>query len=105
MFEPLTTIRRKIFDVSTPSELDMDEHKQEETLEEWRKKVENERLKIRGSKLNESPYTTYFFKYCQYCHNFSPTSSCFTKEGNNYIENLSRCSKLRVNIKKLDGRK
>ena len=97
---------RKILGLPEPGdELNKSKEPEQETLEEWRLDVENKRLKIRGSKLNESPYTEYFFKYCQYCHNFSPESACFEKDGTSYIENLLHCSKLRVNMKKLDERK
>ena len=104
MVELLTTIRRKIFGVPTPSELDKDVYEQEETLEEWKLDVENKFLKVHGNKVNEDPYVTYFFKYCQCCYDFRP-GACFHESGIIKSENMLECSELRVNIKKLDGRK
>ena len=76
----------------------------EETLEEWKLDVENKFLKVHGNKVNEDPYVTYFFKYCQCCYDFRP-GACFHKSGIIKSENMLECSELRINMKKLDERK
>lgn len=80
------------------------ESKQEKTLEQWRSEIENRYLKIHDSKVNESPYITYFFNHCQYCNEFCP-ASCFDKKGNLHVKAFLICSKLRLNMKKLNERK
>lgn len=74
--------------------------KKEKTLEEWRNETKNIYLKICGSEVNESPYITYFFKYCQYCDEFLP-ESCFNRQSIINVKAMLLCSKLRLNIKLL----
>ena len=99
------TSLRKILGLPEPGdELNKDnEPEPEETLEEWKEKVENKFLKVRGNKVNEEPYLTYFFKYCQYCNSFQPII-CFTQSGKIKSEQMLECSNIRLNIKKLDNR-
>ena len=91
---------RKLFGILTYDERIEKEEANKKALEEWRSEAENIYLKIRGSKVNESPYTTYFFKYCQHCHNFRP-DDCFSNNGYIYTERVLRCSELRLTIKLL----
>lgn len=72
----------------------------EETLGQWRERIESDILKIRGSKIIEDPYITYFFNYCVYCNQFSP-DGCFNVTGMLYAEDVLYCSKLRLNNKLL----
>jgi len=74
--------------------------KKEIELQDWKDEVSGMYLKNRGSRLNESPFTTYFLEYCQFCTNFMP-SKCFTQSGNIYTEDIDRCTKLRLRIKLL----
>ena len=91
---------KKLLGLQTYDELHEDKTKQEKTIEEWRSETENMYLKIRGSKENESPYTTYFFEHCQHCNGFLP-DDCFSKHGKVYADRMLICSKLKLNIKLL----
>lgn len=100
MFDPAAALARILN--KHKETYDIKESKQEETLEEWKLDVENKFLKVRGNKVNEDPYVTYFFKYCQCCYDFRP-GACFHESGIIKSENMLECSELRVNIKKLDN--
>ena len=70
------------------------------SLEKWRSEIGDRCLILRGSKINESPYITYFFKHCQYCCEFVP-NGCFDNDGHVYIDSILKCSKVRLNMKLL----
>ena len=98
---PIMAWLRKRCGVFTSEERIVNKDKKEKTLKKWREEVTNKRLKIRDSKVNESPYTTYFFRYCLYCDNFRP-NCCFIGTGNLFWKDVDSCSKLRLNNELLE---
>jgi hypothetical protein len=93
---------RKLCGILTYDERIDKEEADKKTLEKWRNEIEDRCLNLRGSKISESPYITYFFKHCKYCCEFVP-DGCFDNDGHVYINCILKCSKLRLNMKLLQN--
>jgi len=71
------------------------------TLEDWKDRAVEGRLKNRGNVYAETPHDTYVIKYCFNCNDFTP-KLCFNMNGTINTNMIIDCVKLRLMNKQLN---